>query len=177
MTLSVDEFTNNLTFGGAKANLYKVFLDVPPVLSDADGFSDHLTLMARSAQLPDSTLGVIELPYQGRTVKEIGNRTYSEWMATFYLDEDLKGRKLIEQWHQRINDAKNNTQSASLSLLKGNQKIVQMAKDGSDILEITLHNCWPQSLPIAELAWDMNDQVQELITVWQYDYYTYEFKK
>jgi len=63
MPFNITDFKGNFPFDGARPNLFEVNIPV---------FDQKLTFTAKSAQLPGSTLGTIEIPYFGRTVKVAG---------------------------------------------------------------------------------------------------------
>ena len=65
--------------------------------------------MCKSAALPGSNLGVIEVPFRGRTVKIAGDRTFDTWTATFFNDKDMEIRALFEDWANSINSHEDNT--------------------------------------------------------------------
>lgn len=64
---------------------------------------DLTNILCKSAALPASNLGVIEVPFRGRTVKIAGDRTFDTWTATFVNDEDMRIRAFMEEWMGEIN--------------------------------------------------------------------------
>jgi hypothetical protein len=51
--------------------------------------------MIKSAQLPESTIGVVPVFYFGRELKYAGNRTFPDWTVTVINDEDFSIREAI----------------------------------------------------------------------------------
>ena len=105
---------------GVKPNMFTVDIQFPGGFSDAtindlaggdlasDGagalIGKELTsILCKSAALPGSNLGVIEVPFRGRTVKIAGDRTFDTWTATFFNDKNFKIRALFESWANEIN--------------------------------------------------------------------------
>ena len=76
---------------GVRPNMFEVQLTFPTQLnlSTGSGGDDLLTLMCKSAALPASNIGVIEVPFRGRTVKIAGDRTFDNWTATFINDKSM----------------------------------------------------------------------------------------
>tara|TARA_Y100000022_G_scaffold126595_1_gene109586 strand:- start:118 stop:651 length:534 start_codon:yes stop_codon:yes gene_type:complete len=136
-------------------------------------------ILCKSAALPGSNLGVIEVPFRGRTVKIAGDRTFDTWTATFFNDKDFKLRSFFEEWANQINTHEANTSP----LFKPNNtdgytaelKVRQLEKDdsaeGSSLREYTLFYCFPTNVSQIDLAYDSNDQIEEFTVEWQYSYF------
>ena len=67
---------------GVRPNMFQVDISFPDTV-DADG--SLVSYMCKSAVLPAANIGVIEVPFRGRTVKIAGDRTFDNWSATFCL--------------------------------------------------------------------------------------------
>ena len=88
----------------ARPNLFQVELTFPQLTATANiggsggaadaaeseaasaPFGGNLaTLLVKAANIPASTVGVIEVPYRGRTIKIAGDRTFEPWTVTVLL--------------------------------------------------------------------------------------------
>ena len=88
---NVSEFLQ--TIGqGVKPNMFLIDMQYPAALSKEGEDQNLSNLLCKSAALPGSNLGVIEVPFRGRTVKIAGDRTFDTWSATFFNDKDFKLR-------------------------------------------------------------------------------------
>ena len=88
---------------GIKPNMFSVDINFPGG-SDFTNSDKQLTnILCKSAALPGSNLGVIEVPFRGRTVKIAGDRTFDTWTATFFADANMEVRALFEDWANSIN--------------------------------------------------------------------------
>ena len=177
---NVSEFLQ--TIGqGVKPNMYLIDIQFPAALSkDQVEDQDLVNLLCKSAALPGSNLGVIEVPFRGRTVKIAGDRTFDTWTATFFNDKDLKLRSFFEQWANTINTHDDN----SAPLFKPNKSdgymgeliVKQLEKDASEggavLRQYTLLHCFPTNVSPIDLAYDSNDQIEEFTVEWQYSYFT-----
>ena len=133
--------------------------------------------MCKSAALPASNVGVIEVPFRGRTVKIAGDRTFDNWTATFINDKDMKVRSRFEEWlnllntHQANTTAENDPTEYTASVV-----VKQLEKDasaGGDILRsYKLWYAFPTSASAIDLAYDSNDQIEEFTVEFQYSYWT-----
>tara|TARA_B100000902_G_scaffold50878_1_gene57601 strand:- start:519 stop:1103 length:585 start_codon:yes stop_codon:yes gene_type:complete len=164
---------------GVKPNMFLVDVKFPDVL-DKTSEQELINVMCKSAALPGSNLGVIEVPFRGRTVKIAGDRTFDTWTATFFNDKDFKLRSFFEQWANSINTHDDNT-APLFTPSKGDgymgELIVkQLEKDTSDggsvLREYTLVHCFPTNVSPIDLAYDSNDQIEEFTVEWQYSYFT-----
>ena len=103
-TSNVSQFLQ--TIGqGVKPNMFLVDIKFPDELggsSTALG-TDLSNILCKSAALPGSNLGVIEVPFRGRTVKIAGDRTFDTWSATFFNDKNMELRGLFEEWANQLN--------------------------------------------------------------------------
>jgi hypothetical protein len=127
MAFNVQEIRSQLVGGGARPSLFQVTLQ-NPVNAEADLKS---TFMVQAAQIPASTMGIIEVPYFGRKVKIAGDRTFAEWTVTVINDEDFLIRNALEQWSNAINTHETNiraTGGASPLLYKAQAQVVQFGK-------------------------------------------------
>ena len=185
---------------GVKPNMFNVNIEFPNALGAAIGITgDDLvasalgaggavnndnveltSILCKSAALPGSNLGVIEVPFRGRTVKIAGDRTFDTWTATFFNDKNFKIRALFEAWANLINTHEGNTSELFLpNQAEGymaNLYVSQLEKDqqegGSSLRTYKLHHCFPTNVSAIDLAYDSNDQIEEFTVEWQYSFFT-----
>ena len=93
---TISNFISNIG-QGVKPNMFQVEIAFPqqgvgggsnlkPTTSTE---SEKVNLLCKSAALPASNTGVIEVPFRGRTVKIAGDRTFDTWTPTFINDKDF----------------------------------------------------------------------------------------
>jgi len=184
-TSNVSTFLSNIG-QGVKPNMFSVDINFPGALNltaEATDLSnvELATLMCKSAALPGSNLGVIEVPFRGRTVKIAGDRTFDTWSATFFNDKDFKLRSFFEYWANQINTHEGNsaplfTPETSGTGYMAELYVTQLEKDatesGSALRTYKLWHCFPTNVSQIDLAYDSNDQVEEFTVEWQYSYFT-----
>ena len=100
-TRNINDFKNSLR-GGVRPNLFNVQINFPNIIGNAEGLGSGSTsleglssFLCRSAALPASTQGLIEVPFRGRFLKIPGDRTFEAWTATFYNTEDFNLRTCL----------------------------------------------------------------------------------
>ena len=94
---------------GVKPNMFLIDVQFPQSIALQTEDATLTNILCKSAALPGSNLGVIEVPFRGRTVKIAGDRTFDTWTATFFNDKDFKLRAFFEQWANSINTHEGNT--------------------------------------------------------------------
>ena len=166
---------------GIKPNMFAVDISFPAG-GDFGATDKSLTnILCKSAALPGSNLGVIEVPFRGRTVKIAGDRTFDTWTATFFADSNMEVRGLFEDWANSINSHEGNTAerflpNQSTTGYMADLFVSQLEKDdqvgGSVIRTYQLHHCFPTNVSAIDLAYDSNDQVSEFTVEWQYSFFT-----
>ena len=159
---------------GVRPNMFQVDITFPGTV-EAD--QTLVSYMCKSAALPASNIGVIEVPFRGRTVKIAGDRTFDNWSATFINDKEMKTRSYFEEWLNQINTHKANTGEITDPTAYGRSVVIrQLEKDnspaGSELRSYKLWYAFPISTSAIDLAYDSNDQIEEFSVEFQYSYWT-----
>jgi hypothetical protein len=171
MTFNINDFKAKLKYGGARPSLFQVKITNPAT----SAANDITPFMVKAAQLPDSTVGVIDINYFGRTVKEAGSRIYQNWNVTVINDEDFKVRKALEEWSRRMNTYVGNLRefgSASSTNYKGTADVVQYGKTGNVLREYQMVGLFPISVGAIEVNWDDANQIETFQVEFAIDYWT-----
>lgn len=170
MAFNVNDFKGQLEFGGAKASLFEVNITNP-----IDGAGDaKIPFMAQAAQLPESTLGTIEVPYFGRKIKIAGDRTFAEWTVTIINDEDFKVRNAMEGWMAAVNNHSGNIQSAgngTPASYKSQAQVTQFSKTGAPLRVYDFVGIFPTNVAAITLDWDTVDDIERFDVTFQFDYW------
>ena len=159
---------------GVRPNMFQVDITFP---GSVEADQTLVSYMCKSAALPASNIGVIEVPFRGRTVKIAGDRTFDNWSATFINDKEMKSRAYFEQWLNQINTHKANTSAIQDPTAYGRSVVIrQLEKDnspaGSELRSYKLWYAFPISTSAIDLAYDSNDQIEEFSVEFQYSYWT-----
>ena len=165
---------------GVKPNQFSVEIPFANVGVAAD--TDLTNLLCKSAALPGSNLGVIEVPFRGRTIKIAGDRTFDTWSATFFNDKTMQTRSLFEAWLNTINSHNENAGANSqLGGTGGNRydvdiKVIQEERNApgaepTKLRTYLLKYAFPTSVSQIDLAYDSNDQIEEFTVEFQYSYW------
>jgi len=165
MAFNINEMRSQLTYGGARQNLFQV-----DIFNPANSSGDAKTrFMCQAAQLPGSDLGVIPVFYFGRQMKLAGDRTFAEWTVTIINDEDFLIRNAMEEWSNAINRLQRNVRE--INRYKSQATVTQFAKDGSKLRSYDFNGIFPSNISPIELDWSTTDQIELFQVTFQYDYW------
>ena len=183
-TRNIIDFKNSLR-GGVRPNLFNVQINFPDIIPNAEGIGSGSTsleglssFLCRSAALPASTQGLIEVPFRGRFLKIPGDRTFEAWTATFYNTKDFNLRRAFELWINAANKTDENVGTLDFGAIGGTGSyfsdlvVQQKAKNSTDeiLREYHLIGAWPTNVSAINLAYDSNDQIEEFDVEFQYQY-------
>ena len=175
MAFDISTFQEALVAQGARPNLFEMTLTVPSITGV---INTNWTTLCKTAQIPGSTIGDVEVQYFGRPVKMPGNRTFENLTTTIINDEDFALRNSMEAWMAFLNAHEDNTSSAaggSSGLnYTGTLSIQQYNKDGTTTQGTTyvFNKCWPVNVAPIDLDWGTNDTIEEFTVEWAYDWWS-----
>ena len=166
---------------GVKNNLFLVKFQFPSAMSGDAPTLDTVNMLCKAAALPASNLGVIEVPFRGRTVKIAGDRTFDTWTATIINDRNFTIRHGFEKWMEGINRHEANNASTFSPDGSGTGYLVdlqvdQLERDSSDpgavLRTYNLVGCFPTNISQIDVAYDSNDQIEDFTVEFQLQYWT-----
>ena len=178
---NVSTFQNALIAQGARPNLFDMTITAPTAASTGATATTlaSFSTMCKTAQIPGSSIGVVEVQYFGRPVKLPGNRTFENLTTTIINDEAFDIRHAMEGWMSFLNQHKSNI-TASVggattgAAYTGTLTLQQYNKDGTAPAngKYTFDNCWPVNVAPIDLDWGTNDTIEEFTVEWAYDWWT-----
>ena len=125
----------------------------------------------KSASIPSSTFGLIEVPFMGRKIKFNGDRNYQDWSTTVIVDNEWKSYKNIYRWHESMNGpVSNRASSKDMPNFKGTALVTAYDQTGNPNMIIRLDGFFPYDLQQLEMGWDQVDATTDLSVTWAYDY-------
>jgi hypothetical protein len=166
--LGVDDFKAKLRGGGARPNLFKATINFP---SYANGDPELTSFMCKTAQLPGSTFGVIDVPFRGRILKMAGDRTFEVWTVTIINDTDFAVRNALERWSNGINAHSNNTGLVSPINYEADLKIEQLDRNGDSLKEYVFRGAFPNEIAPIDVSYETVDAIEEFTVTFTYQYF------
>lgn len=133
--------------GGTRQNRFEVEGNWPSIITENPQTCFHVV----SASMPQSDVGIIQIPYRGRVLNIAGDREYEAWNLVVYDDTGTNSLwKAFTSWSNRINKILGNvTDSNNLNFTrtKTNWKVRQLNTTNNGTLrELELLGCWPASV-------------------------------
>ena len=138
------------------------------------GNAQMSTMLVKAANLPASTVGVVDVPYRGRVLKIAGDRTFEPWTVTVLNDEGFALRSKFEAWSTNIQALQQNLQNTSNpSGYCADALVRQFNRQGDPVRTYKFAQIWPSNVSAIDLAWDSNDTPEEYTVEFQVQYWTY----
>ena len=168
---------------GVRPNLFMVQVtDLESNLNDSDkvkGTDADFTFLCRSAGIPASTIGTVEVPFRGRVIKLPGDRTFESWTITVMADESMEVRGYFEKWMEKLNKHENG--AGYTADFASTLKVSQLARgtSASDALKdphsvvrsYDFYNAFPTNIAQIDLSYDNNNTIAEYTVEFQYDWW------
>lgn len=182
MAFNINDIKSELRYGGASAALFQVRVTFPGGLTlTAGGASStraeqKIGFMCKSAQIPQQSVGIVNVPYFGRQLKVAGNRTFEDWNVTIINDEDFLIRATLEEWNKSINSHEGNLRSngatSNPNSYKGIAEVWQYSKSEGNlpIRKYVFNGIFPSTVDSIDLSWDSED-IQDFSVTFTYDYW------
>lgn len=165
MSQNINDFIASFR-GGARPNRFDVIITWPALVGTPN-VRDKIVVSA--AQLPASSVGVVNVPYKGRQIPVPGDRVFEPWTITVLNDLSFSHRNAFERWLNSINAHQENLQqTASYRDFVTTIDVVQLDRDDSVLKTIKLNNAFPSAVSAIELGYEQNDQVETYTVTFSY---------
>ena len=174
MPFNISTFKENgLVYGGARPSLFNVFMSVPAGIGIDNVSVDKFRFVCKTAELPESQVGSIDIPYFGRRIKVAGERNFADWAVTVMNDEDFSVRAMFEAWSNALNRMVSNVRDPAVSSenYKVDLEVIQYGKDGSTIRSYQLVGAFPTAIGAIGLNWESQNAIEEFGVNFSYDYW------
>lgn len=166
---NISQFVTAFAGGGVRTNLFLVTGNIP-FYSQAQNRT--ISFLCKAAQIPASSLGVIEVPYRGRRIKLPGDRTFADWSITVLSDANLSLRSAFEEWSARFNTMVSNVGDINfMQNLMPTWSVTQLRRDGEPIRTYSFIGCFPSEIGAIDLSFENNDQIAEFPVTLNYSYW------
>jgi hypothetical protein len=175
MSFSVNDFRSQLVGDGARPNLFEIFLSIPEAIAiNGAAAAQKATVMAKSGQLPGSSIGTVSTYYFGREVKIPGNRSFPDWSITVINDEDFLIRNTLENWMNSLNSHAGNLRNPSAvnnSSYSLDSLVYQYGKTGDIIKAYKFVGMYPIDISPIDLSWENNNSIEEYSVTLAYQWW------
>jgi hypothetical protein len=187
---TLEDFKARIIGGAARPNLFEVELNFPNFSTEGTSqstgnngrsVSELSRFMIKTANLPASNVGVINVPFRGRELKIAGDRTFDVWSITVINDVDFSIRTAFEKWMNAINKHDDNSGLINPSQYQRNAIVKQFGRSSlssaqSNITNPTItssgdqipvlkaykfYGIFPTSVSAIDLSYDSSDTIEE----------------
>lgn len=159
----ITDFKSKLTGGGARSNLFEVVLSFPDIAPADTNVLDKSRFLVKGANLPASSVSIIDVAFRGRTLKVAGDRSFESWTVTVINDTDFAIRSAFENWMNKINRVSDNTGVTDPNSYTADAFVYQLDRDGSTLRAYHFYDIFPSN--IGAIPLDYNTSNYEEFTV------------
>ena len=185
MANSLTKFKSILAGGGARPNLFQVSIPEFPG-NEGNIIGEDIQFLCKGAQLPESTVGLVEVPFRGRTFKVAGDRTFAPWSITVINDTDFAIRNSMEDWMQTIAQYQDGSGSTLPTDYMRTATVTQLFRNKTDMGQTagsntanntnfagkyTFYDIWPTNVSAIDLSFDSSDVIEEFTVEFQVNYW------
>jgi hypothetical protein len=163
----ITDFKSKLSGGGARPNLFEVVLSFPASSPTDTNTLDKIRFLVKSAALPASTIGPVNVPFRGRILKVAGDRTFESWTVTVINDTDFAIRSSLEKWANSINRVSDATGATDPALYQADSFVYQLDRDGSTLRAYHMYDIFPTNISTIALSYDSTDVLEDFTCEFQ----------
>ncbi len=169
--MSISNFKQQLSGGGARPNQFEIFFAWPSVVTTTP--TPDARLLVSGAAIPASTVNPVITQYRGREVKMAGERIFDPFTITIINDTKQSLRTAMEEWMEKINNKATNAGEVQPSEYYGEITVNHLDRNGSTITKGTyvLEDAFPINMSEVALQYAQNDIIEEFTVTFQYQHY------
>jgi len=163
----IADFKSKLSGGGARANLFEVVLSFPDSAPTDSNVLDKSRFLIKTAALPASTIGPVNVPFRGRILKIAGDRTFESWTVTVINDTDFAIRSALENWINSINRVSDATGVTDPALYQADAFVYQLDRTGETLRAYHMYDIFPTNIAPIALSNESTDVIEEFTCEFQ----------
>ena len=167
---NINEFKSRLQGGGARANQFKVTLSFPGY-AEVGGETSDLSYLCTATSIPGQTLGVATVPFRGRILNLVGDRTFSPWSITVLNDTNFKLYRAFERWMNAMNNMTDNEGLTNPGNYQVDIVVQHLDRNGATLKTYILRGAFPTTLDDIALSASDNDTVETFGVSLIYQYF------
>jgi hypothetical protein len=167
---NINEFKSRLQGGGARANQFKVTLSFPGY-AEVGGETSDLSYLCTATSIPGQTLGVATVPFRGRILNLVGDRSFSPWSITVLNDTNFKIYRAFERWMNAMNNMTDNEGLTNPGNYQVDVVVQHLDRNGATLKTYILRGAFPTTLADIDLSASDNDTVETFTCAFVYQYF------
>ena len=167
---NINDFKSRLQGGGARANQFKVSMSFP-AYAEVGGETSDLSYLCTATSIPGQTLGVATVPFRGRILNLVGDRTFSPWSVTVLNDTNFKIYRAFERWMNAMNNMTDNEGLTNPGNYQVDVRVDHLDRNGATLKRYILRGAFPTTLDDITLSASDNDTVETFGVALTYQYF------
>jgi hypothetical protein len=167
----ISAFKAQMIQGGARANQFRVSIQFPTIVPNGALAGRKLEFLAKSAQLPQSSLSEVQVMYRGRPVYFAGEREFDAWSIEVYNDNDFVVRNAFEAWVDSIQNSANTNGIQQPALYQVDMSVIQTDRNDREVKRYIFKDAFPTVVGAIQLDWDQNNQIEVFPVSFRYNYF------
>jgi hypothetical protein len=167
---NINDFKSRLKGGGARANQFKVTMPFPGYAS-VGGETADLAFLCTATTIPGMTLSTVQVPFRGRVLNLVGDRTFGAWSMTVLNDTDFKIYRGLERWMNGMNNMTDNEGLTNPVDYQVDIFIDHLDRNGATLKSYTLRGAFPTALDDIALSYSTNNAIEEFGCSFTYQYF------
>ena len=175
MAFNLDQFRNTLINGGARPSLFEMELRWPGAIVSGSLATQLSRFLVQISEIPASTIAPVAVPYFGRKLNYMGDRTFAPLNVTIMNDENFAIRRALEEWMDRMSGHK----SATSQFRGGNGSngfttnlgVTQFSREGGRLRTYDFIGAFPTNLAPIALDWGSNDTIETYTCEFTYQWW------
>ena len=167
---NINEFKSRLQGGGARANQFKVTLSFPGY-AEVGGETSDLSYLCTATSIPGQNLGTVAVPFRGRVLNLVGDRTFNPWSITVLNDTNFKLYSAFERWMNGMNSMTDNEGLTNPINYQKDIQVDHLDRNGATLKRYLLRGAFPTSLDDIALSASDNDSIETFGVAFTYQYF------
>ena len=166
--MSVAEWKQHTRSGFVRTNRWKVEFNFPSVAGISGQASGQASVLAKTADVPDSIIGEITVTYRGKDFFYPGDRTVNQYPITFLATQDMAVHNAFLAWSNALSSRDENIQQDDFNNLVSNLTMNLLDSRDNVIRRYTLKDAWPVEVGTMSGDQSAKDSIAEYTVTFRY---------
>jgi len=180
---TLTQIKSRLSGGGSRPNLFEI--QIPTLPGTIPSWNaDDFACLCKAGGLPASNVGIVEVPFRGRTFKVAGDRSFDTWTVTVIAEDNLNLRKAFEEWMQLVAQYGDGSGERNPNNYMKDATVTQFTRNTSNygdnrstgngliaVRQYQFKDIFPTNLSQIDLSYDSTDTITEFTVEFQVNYW------
>lgn len=171
---SISDFKAQMIQGGFRPNQFACSIIFPAAIPGGSAAGQKTQFLAKSSQLPASSVAPVTVSYRGRPVKFAGEREFQPWTIEVYTDTDFAVRNAFEAWIDTMQKASSTGGALLPSTYQADLQVNALDRNDRVIKTYTFIDAFPTEIGNIALDWETNNQIGSFSVTFDYNYFLSE---